>query len=279
MNPLKPPFPRGYDLNARCDYHASVVSHSTENYKALKYKLQNLINAKWLSFEDDSPNVRSNPLPSHGRPSVNAIEETFGCTLRKNVEDIKTSLRVIFEEMCKFGLIEGSFDNNYAFSLHPDAGHAIEHCDVFKQILQGLIDRNFIQVGYISNHDVVAVDDLVLTFPKSLVIHYTKGMTNAAPSGPKPITIQIPRPSPYKDNKTVPWRYDVEVCTNNPEENHVKNASLKISNVTNIAGVRGLTCSGRIYAPDDLRVKETKDTTKNKEKEVTMEEMVDEKKE
>jgi len=144
MNPLEPPFPKGYDPNARCNYHASAVSYSTENCKTLKFKVQNLINAKWLSFADDSPNVGSNPLPGHGGLSANVIEKTIGHTLRKNVEDIKTSLRIIFKEMCKFGLIEGSFGNNHACGLHPGVGHTIEDYNAFEQILQDLMDRNFI---------------------------------------------------------------------------------------------------------------------------------------
>jgi len=129
-----------------------------------------------LSFTDDSPNVGSNPLPGHGGPFVNAIKETIGHTFKKNVEDIKTPLKVIFKEMCKFGLIEGNLDNNHAYGLHPGAGHTIEDCNVFKQILQDLINRNFIQVGSVSNNNVAVVDDLVPTFPKPLVIHYIKGV-------------------------------------------------------------------------------------------------------
>jgi len=241
MKPLEPPFPKGYDPNARCDYHAGVIGHSTKNCRALKFKVQNLINAKWLSFTDDSPNVGSNPLLSHGGPSVNAIEETIGHTFKKNVEDIMTPLKVIFKERCKFGLIEGNLDNNHAYGLHPGAGHTIEDCNVFKQILPDLINRNFIQVGSVSNNHVAAVDDLVPTFPKPLVIHCIKGVTSLAPNGTRPVTIQIPKPFLYKDNKAVPWRYNAEVYTNNPEENHT---SLEISNIANIARVGGMTCNG-----------------------------------
>jgi len=136
-----------------------------------------------------------------------------------------------------------------------------------------LMNRNFIQVGSISNNDVATVDDLVPTFPKPLVIHYTKGVTSSASNGPRSVTIQIPKPFPYKDNKAVPWRYNAEIYTNNPEENH---ASQEISNIANIAGVGGMTRSGRIYIPDDPRVKQTKDSAKKKE--AIVEEMVNEEK-
>jgi len=59
-------------------------------------------------------------------------------------------------------------------------------------------------VGSINNNDVAAVDNLVPTFPKPLVIYYTKGVTNSTPNGPRSFIIQIPKPFSYKDNKAVP---------------------------------------------------------------------------
>ncbi|XP_061344611.1 uncharacterized protein LOC133290532, partial [Gastrolobium bilobum] len=38
MKPLEPPYPRGFDVNAKCDYHAGIMGHSTENCNALKFK-------------------------------------------------------------------------------------------------------------------------------------------------------------------------------------------------------------------------------------------------
>ena len=94
MKPLEPPYPRWYDPNAKCDYHAGAIGHSTENYRALKFKVQELINAKWLNFKEDAPNVGSNPLPGHGGPSVGVIEEDVKQPLRRKIEDIKTPLRI-----------------------------------------------------------------------------------------------------------------------------------------------------------------------------------------
>ena len=34
--PLKPPFPKWYDINTRCNYHSGVSDHSVEHCSALK---------------------------------------------------------------------------------------------------------------------------------------------------------------------------------------------------------------------------------------------------
>ncbi|KAJ1416506.1 G-patch domain [Sesbania bispinosa] len=67
---------------------------------------------------------------------------------------------------------------------------------------------------------------------------------------PIPITIQVPTSFPYKDNKAVPWRYDVEVLVG---DRQVGETNVDTPNVTNIAGVGGMTRSGRIYTPDEFR--------------------------
>jgi hypothetical protein len=71
LNPVQPPYPKGYDANARCEYHAGAIGHSTKNCYGLKHKVQDLIDAKWLTFKEESPNVGSDPLPHHEGPSGN----------------------------------------------------------------------------------------------------------------------------------------------------------------------------------------------------------------
>ncbi|RDX79703.1 hypothetical protein CR513_39844, partial [Mucuna pruriens] len=43
MKPMEPPYSRSYDPNAKCDYHARAVGHSTERCWALKHMVQDLI--------------------------------------------------------------------------------------------------------------------------------------------------------------------------------------------------------------------------------------------
>ena len=43
--PRRLPYPKGYDVNAICEYHGGVGGHSVENCTAFKDKVQLLINA------------------------------------------------------------------------------------------------------------------------------------------------------------------------------------------------------------------------------------------
>ena len=48
--PKKPPYPKWYDLSARCEYHGEVQGHSTESNTPLKDKVQALIDAGLAKF-------------------------------------------------------------------------------------------------------------------------------------------------------------------------------------------------------------------------------------
>ncbi|KAL5187022.1 hypothetical protein HKD37_05G012767 [Glycine soja] len=91
----QPPFPKWYDLDATCTYHGKTLGHSIEKCLALKYKVQHLIDAGWLTFQEDRPNVKTNPLANHGGGAVNAIESD---RLRRSMplKDVATPRRVYF---------------------------------------------------------------------------------------------------------------------------------------------------------------------------------------
>ncbi|RDY04089.1 hypothetical protein CR513_12235, partial [Mucuna pruriens] len=73
LKSLEPPYPRSYDPNAKCDYHAKAVGHSTERCWSFKHKVQHLIDVGWLKFKENEPNVNTNPLPAHGGQSINIL--------------------------------------------------------------------------------------------------------------------------------------------------------------------------------------------------------------
>ena len=98
------PFPRWYNSNATCTYHGGVPGHYVEQRVAFKHKVQSLIDTRWLTFQEDNPNVRTNPFASHGGSAVNTVEEGEPRGL-KQMEDVLTSRRFILEVLCKAHMI------------------------------------------------------------------------------------------------------------------------------------------------------------------------------
>ncbi|XP_045802583.1 uncharacterized protein LOC123896210 [Trifolium pratense] len=54
LPPVTPPYPPGFDENARCDYHDGAPGHNIENCRGFKHKVQELIDRKLLSFKEES---------------------------------------------------------------------------------------------------------------------------------------------------------------------------------------------------------------------------------
>nr|XP_016489428.1 PREDICTED: uncharacterized protein LOC107809336 [Nicotiana tabacum] len=71
IEPIMPryvnPNSKGFDLNARCEYHSNTQGHSTENCWTLKKAIENLIEAKAIvvTNNEDTPDITNNPLPTH----------------------------------------------------------------------------------------------------------------------------------------------------------------------------------------------------------------------
>ena len=48
----RPLYPKGYDINTRCEYHERVRGHSMEDCTTFKDKVQSLINADPIKFKE-----------------------------------------------------------------------------------------------------------------------------------------------------------------------------------------------------------------------------------
>ncbi|KAF1891554.1 hypothetical protein Lal_00015152 [Lupinus albus] len=55
-----------YDPNVNCDYHSGIIGHSTETCRALKHRIQDLIDSKWLEFKDTVPPSQATLYPTTG---------------------------------------------------------------------------------------------------------------------------------------------------------------------------------------------------------------------
>ena len=99
MGPPPTELPRGYDVNVRCEFHSGAPGHSIENCRALKYKVQSLLDAKELSFAPIGPNVQNNPMPPHHGAAINVIGLDDGHGLVTHIEEIQMSMTVLREHL------------------------------------------------------------------------------------------------------------------------------------------------------------------------------------
>lgn len=73
--------------------------------------MQEVINQEILSFFEEKPNVKTNPLPNHGGATVNAVikEENVESILR--AEEVKTPMSVVLQRLEQFGFLEVVHDD------------------------------------------------------------------------------------------------------------------------------------------------------------------------
>ena len=245
LKPLAPPpgaLPPRYDTNARCEYHANSPGHTLEKCWAFKHKVQDLLEAQDITFE--KPNVKSNPMPPHGGPTINAIEVVtdFGAG-----RQAKSPIRLLKEYLLECGFL-------------------LEHNEAFEKTLQQLVDQGIVQFGpYPEAKYIAAIEG---STKKPLVIPYHDKKTLVIPwrdSTEKPVkqTLKIlvaskatmvikgPSPIPYKSDKEVPWSYDSTVYVNGSKQ-ECEPSSGREPAISNIAGTGGITRSGRVFGNKPL---------------------------
>ncbi|KAH1262008.1 hypothetical protein GmHk_02G004729 [Glycine max] len=247
---LQPPFPKWYDPNATCKYHGGVPGHSVEKCLALKYKVQHLMDAGWLTFQEDRPNVRTNPLANHGGGAINAVESDRPRE-SKTLRDVATPRRFIFEALQKGGVIPHSGCKEDSFLLHSGELHDMETCLGVEELLQRMIDQGRLEVGSEGKEEqhicMQSTDGSSVAKPKPLVIYFTKSAASQKPGHP---LAAKPVPFPYQSSHAVPWRYTPP----REKEEEATDVSSLSAKVTNITGLSGVTRSGRVFAPLDLPV-------------------------
>ncbi|XP_014499251.2 uncharacterized protein LOC106760315 [Vigna radiata var. radiata] len=252
MMPMQPPYPRGYDVDAKCSYHGGGVGHSTERCMDFKHKVQALIDAGWLKFQEDKPSIDANPLSGHGGASTNAIEVKKGELIR-GAGEIRSSRRFIFKKLLKLGFLNGEYDLGKACGLHPCAGHSIDEYVEFEKILQDLLDRNLMQVYCEDKKEEVFAQtggEPDVALPEPLVIRFTRTTPTPAIQGGTSVVIHTPSSFPYKSEKVVPWRYGTHAID---EGQRTESQSFRREPaIENISGIGGMTRSGRIFTPPNL---------------------------
>ena len=113
---------------------------------ALKHKVQSWIDAGWLTFQEDGPNVKTNPFTNHRGPMVNAME---ACVLQrpKEMKDVVTSRRFIFEALQEVSMVSFYRHKGDSCLMHPGASHDIEACSTTEELLQQLMDQGRFEIS------------------------------------------------------------------------------------------------------------------------------------
>jgi hypothetical protein len=236
LNPISPPYPPGYDANAKCDYHAGSPGHNVENCRALKFKVQELIDRRLLSFKEESPNVKSNPLPGHAGPSVNAVEEFKEYELIERVAEVKTPMTVVREVLIGYDSFEEMHSNCEICSTNLNA------CEKMKKCLQNMMDQGLVQIGYSWVDTNIATLESQLSMP--IEITYQRRELQIPVQSMDPIVFHVPKPFPFESTNKVPWNYQPVPYVGGKPLTSTK------PNVTNIVGVSGVTRSGRVFSPE-----------------------------
>ncbi|XP_073222404.1 uncharacterized protein [Cicer arietinum] len=285
-NPANPSFVRRPYPAATSQISGTLNQHLQGNQDSYESQGKNYRGRKFVHFDpipmtyaELLPHL-NNPLPVHGGPIVNAIEENH--QVIREVEKIKAPMGLIFSELCKFGLIQGNADVKARCNFHLNEDHSIEECNEFKKELQKLINMGTIQIGRWEKDDgMIATqseEKLGITIPKPLVIHFTKEESMNVPGDLRTLIVQIPSPFSYKDNKAVPWNYNVEVHLAKQKDKDV--SSSKTTAVTNVSGIGGMTRNDRICSPGksqrEMRVVFEKAYTDKEEKKVENEKVENE---
>ncbi|XP_050919407.1 uncharacterized protein LOC127136940 [Lathyrus oleraceus] len=252
--------PPGYDANARCEFHSGAPGHSIKNCKALKYKVQDLIDSKAITFSPKGPNVNNNPMPPHNNTSVNMMEVDNERRLMSCVDELKTPLIEIKNALMK----------NNAF---PFCGDDCEHCLInpqqcraLKSVIQQLMNQGILVVDHPSRKEDMSTLEIPYDEVPPLQIPYDISQLTLSTNPVTPIIITYPTPFPYVDTKAVPWMYDTSVYIHGQK---IQEEPLKSSDpMINITGTCGITRSGRIFVLTPTPIGTINPSTSDKGKQI-----------
>lgn len=166
--PGPPPtvLPLGYDVNSWCEFHFGAPGHSIENCKALKYKVQDLIDSKAIMSTPNGPNVNNNPMPPYNKLAVNMVEIDEGRRLVSRVGELKTPLIKIKEQLLKISLFYV-----YNASCKHYLINSLE-CEVLKSVIQRLMNEGIMVVEHRSTSEDVSTLEIPYDEVQPLQIPY-----------------------------------------------------------------------------------------------------------
>ncbi|XP_050896696.1 uncharacterized protein LOC127103487 [Lathyrus oleraceus] len=221
--PQPSPLPPGYDANARCEFHTRAPGHTLDNCKELRYKVQDLLDSKTISFVPARPNVNNDPMPPHAGHPVNMIQESAVVDRISKVDMIKTPLLEVKKQLLLRNVFPGCTDD----------------CARCGDTPQGCEELREVQIPV----ENAPTTPLVIVVPAPFPNESTKAVpwnyNSTAYLHGRKLEERI-----AKTRKTLVIHVPYEV----PEPAEVQKLVEVQEPVVNIAGTSGMTRSGRIFA-------------------------------
>lgn len=153
LAPPPTPPPRGYDVNAKCNFHAGSLGHTTKKCLTVKFKIQDLLDRKIISFTPEGLNVKGNLMSGHNGPTINVIEGLENDILIQRVDQVNTPISKILEKLIGYKSLE---------ELHVDCKICLinlDTCGRMKKCLQQMMDQGLVQIGYTRKvEDILAIE-------------------------------------------------------------------------------------------------------------------------
>ncbi|GAU10130.1 hypothetical protein TSUD_421320 [Trifolium subterraneum] len=225
--PVPAVLPTWYRSDLTCAFHQGAPGHDVERCYALKKAVQELIRNKVLSFKDENPNVRNNPLPNHGS-SVHFIQSCQETSTILSVKDIKTPLVPIHNKMCEAKLFSHDHATCEECLKNPQG------CSRVQEDIQRLMDKGELVVTKKS-------EDVCVIVPEFNVSDRLEMIYNSGEPTVTPLVICLPGPMPYTSLRAVPYRYDATML-----QDGVEKPIPPLIYVDNIADNSQILRSGRI---------------------------------
>ena len=118
-----------------------------------------------------------------------------------------------------------------------------------------MIDRHILQIyRQVKQGEVFTQtsEETTLSGPKPVIIHFTKALHSSQERWP--IVIQAQTPFLYKNEKAVPWKYDAQILKGEQGKKEADKTPIIVNTaIDNISDIRGMTRSGRLFTPLELR--------------------------
>ncbi|GAU46722.1 hypothetical protein TSUD_100140 [Trifolium subterraneum] len=216
-----------YRSDLTCAFHQGAPGHDVERCYAFKKAVQELIRNKVLSFKDENPNVRNNPLPNHGS-SIHFIQSCQETSTILSVKDIKTPLVPIHSKMCEVKLFSHDHATCEECLKNPQCSSRVQ------EDIQRLMDKGELVVTKKS-------EDVCVIVPEFNVSDRLEMIYNSGEPTVTPLVIYLPGPMPYTSLRAVPYRYDATML-----QDGVETPIPSLISVDNIADNSKILRSGRI---------------------------------